>query len=550
MASISFEEFSLKWKPRLQTIQKCQEILFQQTPDAKIDELLPQFLGGFSESDYFSYQIIASLSILFFSRYDLTELSANLLVALKPYICQSISEDEFLFIISNNYFILRLYQEKAITQQQFLLKLQSIPSDKWLYFHDIIQKDFPSEYEQKRQFFEPFLTPEFLSTFEDCRKKGLNNHPVALAIRYDDLLQLQSIISSTNLSIEAKVPLSIFERVPLFTTFSKGVPLIEYAAYYGSINCFKFLLMSGSELKDDLFSFAIFGGNYDIIHILEDHHAPISLALRTSICIHQNELTDYFRDSHELEINDLVKACSINNYNMSTLLPFLCDIYKNPNLTNDEGQSILTIAISHHHYDIVDMLLSIPTIDVNYSIPSIRSALEYSVLKNNMIAFQKLIKMPQIDVHIDRSKGGAAICIAVKNNCLQMVKEIVNHKTFEPMVNDRALKTEIHYAIDTKNNEILNFLCDHPKYKDAMERHLAYFVIYAATKDNWAVVDILIEKVRSFDNLLNYLHRYYETGPRSQAKENIYQKLKQKIEPRRYIQPVKFYATQSIFDNS
>ena len=44
---------------------------------------------------------------------------------------------------------------------------------------------------------------------------------------------------------------------------------IEVAAMFGSIKCFKYLLMNGDEINEDTCKFCVAGGNLEIIHLCE-----------------------------------------------------------------------------------------------------------------------------------------------------------------------------------------------------------------------------------------------------------------------------------------
>ena len=61
------------------------------------------------------------------------------------------------------------------------------------------------------------------------------------------------------------------------------VSLIKVSAFFGSVKCFKYLLMSGAEIDESICLFAIAGGCLDIIHILEQHSFKFDDCLEISI---------------------------------------------------------------------------------------------------------------------------------------------------------------------------------------------------------------------------------------------------------------------------
>ena len=45
------------------------------------------------------------------------------------------------------------------------------------------------------------------------------------------------------------------------------ISLYECAALFGSLKCFKYLVMNRNEIDDDVFKFACAGNNYEIVHL-------------------------------------------------------------------------------------------------------------------------------------------------------------------------------------------------------------------------------------------------------------------------------------------
>ena len=52
---------------------------------------------------------------------------------------------------------------------------------------------------------------------------------------------------------------------------NKNTTLIEYSAFYGSIQIFNFLRMNNVELSPSLWLYAIHGNNAELIHLLEEN---------------------------------------------------------------------------------------------------------------------------------------------------------------------------------------------------------------------------------------------------------------------------------------
>lgn len=86
-----------------------------------------------------------------------------------------------------------------------------------------------------------------------------------------------------------------------------GVTLIQCAAFYAALSCFKYLLNNGSDLnkkshanENTVDYFAVIGGNFEIIKILESKNFNCSLkALYISISFHRYELFDWLFERYK-----------------------------------------------------------------------------------------------------------------------------------------------------------------------------------------------------------------------------------------------------------
>lgn len=78
------------------------------------------------------------------------------------------------------------------------------------------------------------------------RNRGINLSPLALALRFDNLNALQTICSTVNSDLNQRIEPCMFERCD----FANHRPtLIQYAAFFGSVKCFKYLLLNGADLS-------------------------------------------------------------------------------------------------------------------------------------------------------------------------------------------------------------------------------------------------------------------------------------------------------------
>lgn len=152
------------------------------------------------------------------------------------------------------------------------------------------------------------------------REEEVNNLKLTSYIENDNLELFQKFLSQTNTKNNSTIHQKKFFSVkPL-----NQIELIEYAALCGSLNIFKFLLNQVNEFPKKMTCFAVAGGNYEIIHIIEQNSNNFKNesflfnqeTLETCIEFHRNDLFEYLIESHDLRFDSKSLYSSIisNNF--------------------------------------------------------------------------------------------------------------------------------------------------------------------------------------------------------------------------------------------
>ena len=103
------------------------------------------------------------------------------------------------------------------------------------------------------------------------------------------------------------------------------ISLINFCCFFGSLKCFKYLLLYKCEIKSvglkNTLNYSIAGGNYEIIAILKQNGHSFEECLETSIEYHRYELTNWLHENYECKPVPLPKC--IEFYNIDAFLYFL-----------------------------------------------------------------------------------------------------------------------------------------------------------------------------------------------------------------------------------
>ena len=204
-----------------------------------------------------------------------------------------------------------------------------------------------------------------IEAFKKRRRINHSDEKIAQIIRDDDFESFTKYISSTNLDFNAKLKKSAFESNALL--FFEPT-LFEYSCFFQSINIFRFIFLKNGEITKDLSKYAIAGGNYEIIHLLETKNAVFDEeCLITAISYHHNDIAEYLIDNNQslnqISIEKILKTC-IQSYNFTFLINF---IERNSLIIENQiyNEFILNEACQNSFFHLINFLLTFKNININ-----------------------------------------------------------------------------------------------------------------------------------------------------------------------------------------
>ncbi|OHT02375.1 hypothetical protein TRFO_30572 [Tritrichomonas foetus] len=241
--------------------------------------------------------------------------------------------------------------------------------------------------------------PEFLNKFDKqehhkLRKEGQNEDVFAEAIRSDDIDKFQDLMAFSNHPINSKIGPSIYES----NNSCKDIKLIEYAALCGSLNIFKFLWMNLADLTYNLLGYAVAGGNYEIVHIVESKRPKYTQeALQMAIQFHRNDLVHYIIETADIEMNLNILFTCISSFNYEIFQEYAPSIIKDVNeIQNDI--TMLHAACQCGNIDVVNILVQIPELDPNIRDKNGKTSLHIAARGGYMNIVKSLVKFTNVNI--------------------------------------------------------------------------------------------------------------------------------------------------------
>ena len=294
----------------------------------------------------------------------------QILKAIAKEIKQSFSNlDIFNIFKDDKLILLFLLNEKIIIPDKTISNIISNGKYKILNYHVYFQKEFKKFY--SKSLLEKMENDQIYDNeqFEKKRKIGENDSYICELIRNDSIDEFIAYVNQTNFDLSKTIDWSPFETN---TFLLKGyTSLIEYAAFFGSMQIFQYLRLNGVCLTERLWLYSIHSKSSEMIHCLEENQVEtykrtFKECIEEAIKCHHNDIAQYFIENHTDSKSDFVFKC-LESYNFIELFEtkdndsnFLFDL-------NDETKKddLFCILSKIDCFVIVDFLLKNGNIKIN-----------------------------------------------------------------------------------------------------------------------------------------------------------------------------------------
>ena len=288
-----------------------------------------------------------------------------------------LNSEIFTFFKSNKKILLFLIKSKMLIIDQYVVSILKKDQYSTFFFPEIqnfLEKDKIEE-----------ISKNISDDFEIKRQIGENDSYICQLIRNDSIDEFINYVNNANISLTSEIPSSIYETNSFIYKHDKTT-LIEYAAFFGSIQIFKYLKMNIKTISGSIWSHAIYSNKPEIFHLLEESDISTSLKdkdLNKSIKCFHKDITDYILNKIKFNcpISKLLKYYNFEYiqevYIKETMLVDFCafdytffvELFLNSQNANQKigyGRTLLYFATKNNNFEIVKLLLSIQDIDINF----------------------------------------------------------------------------------------------------------------------------------------------------------------------------------------
>ena len=251
--------------------------------------------------------------------------------------------------------------------------------------------------------------------------------------------------------------------------YIQGSPsMIQCAAFYGSIKCFKFLYLNKASLqmKDrrdrNILDFASAGGNLEIIRILENCNLSFRNCFKVSMQFRHFDIFDWLV---------LMKNDDTNNFQkrIDQILCMCCRIDTlegvihslkygaNPNAHID-GMTPFLYAAMNGNSEILSFLFKYTTIDVAEKNKDGKNALHFAVSSGRIEAVRFILETGKVDINSHSGDGSTALHIAAKYGHNKIFDYLLQFPQIDINAVDLIGATPLHYAAAYVHAEIVKMI--------------------------------------------------------------------------------------------
>ena len=360
-----FENEGIKYAEYTELMQKTQEYILEYIDNENNQEEIYQNLDVFFEKNNFSSNrqyiktllyLLVKISNEHFRHPNFFEKIEKIIRKFEKFITKYFTNKEIFNIFKSNKRILL-----------FLIKSNLMKIDQSIIAEMMSNKKQNMMYTLyfKPEIYQTPINEDQREEFEEKRKKGQNDNEICILIQNDSIEDFIVYVNKFNICLYGFIKPSIFET-NLFLLMNNRTTLIEYAAFFGATQIFKYLIDKGVGLSSSVWLYSIHGDDSEIIKILEEKKiwrpkGSYDKCIKESIKCHHNHIFDFllknFDDihlDHNCEENIISFAFYYHNF------AFFPKEMKN--------KSMFYYACEYDHYQIVKFFLDENDIDINASV--------------------------------------------------------------------------------------------------------------------------------------------------------------------------------------
>lgn len=304
--------------------------------------------------------------------------------------------------------------------------------------------------------------------FRERVKYGHFMDTLPYLIKYDKIETFSMYTNKPKFNIDQNIISSIYEPSKILR---EGAPLIHLAAFYGSIHCFKFLLLNGAnlQLRTDsnrrLAQYAVAGGNSEIVRICEQKQLDFSRTLFVATLFHQNKIFNWIKDSRNYPIDERDQGLgtpfhqAVVGYNMKMMYDLIQNEGIDPNIVDQKKRTPLHYAALNNSTSSIKFLLSLKNINPNIRDNSDNTPFHYACKHCQKEIINEFLKCSKVDINIPCRYNVTPLHILAEKDHFNVLPQFLQMDDLVFNCLDDKGRSPLHYAVINENVKAIEELC-------------------------------------------------------------------------------------------
>lgn len=144
--------------------------------------------------------------------------------------------------------------------------------------------------------------------FEEIIEYGYPKGSYEYILKYDLINELIDQVAASTIDINKPCNVNAFDGVFATTRYSP----LNFAALYGSVECFKYLIRNINEKPAGVDKCAVIGGNLEIIRIVCQENLLVSNCHEVAVKYNQNLIFDWLQENVRFDTNNYISRAANN----------------------------------------------------------------------------------------------------------------------------------------------------------------------------------------------------------------------------------------------
>ena len=233
---------------------------------------------------------------------------------------------------------------------------------------------------------------------------------------------------------------------------------IETSALFGSVKCFKYLMMNEIEMDEPICIFAIAGGNFEIVHLCEQKGFKFENCLDVSAFYHRYELFEWLNIHFEFTPIYLTKCL---NYLNEPLFYFFISKETNVNIKCSDGFIPINAASNSGCLEIVKYLYEKHNADIEIRDYMNNTPINIAAGENNLEIIQYLYDTCHANIETRNDDESTPINTASSEGYLDIVKYLYEDCHSNIHTKDSTGCIPINSSAKFGKSDIVKYLFEH-----------------------------------------------------------------------------------------